>query len=161
MEITQDNFHEVPLSDLIESVLYDIDSARKAGLGIDMSAYVQHNLTCTVCLGGAAVLGFLGHGQRALSRLNWMMRSTDGDERLRRLAYFFDNLRAKRSGAMVIRVLEFKLLPRDKVAAIQDTFYAWRHQFPAVFVGLIVSEELTRLKKEIKALVAMLRKQGL
>src|SRR5579872_1227688 len=58
--ITAHNFHRVPASDLIESVLYDIDRCLKAGVKFNMSSYGSKldNGNCMACLGGMALLGF-------------------------------------------------------------------------------------------------------
>lgn len=54
--ITAANLPDQLMSTLFRSVVDDVTRARSVGIGINMSSWSD---TCTVCLGGAAVLGFL------------------------------------------------------------------------------------------------------
>lgn len=56
--ITVENLHKQKLSDVFESVLDDINRVTKKGIGLNMGAWVSPE-NCTVCLGGAAISGFL------------------------------------------------------------------------------------------------------
>lgn len=60
--ITIKNLHEQKLSDLMESLLFDIQRSLDCGFKIDMGSWVETNedgKACTVCLGGAALCGFV------------------------------------------------------------------------------------------------------
>lgn len=58
--ITLENLHKTKLSDLVESVVYDIERVQRHGFEIDMTWWTnKSNGKCCVCLGGAAACGFL------------------------------------------------------------------------------------------------------
>lgn len=64
--ITLSNIHEFKLSDIIESVIYDLQLAMKHNVNIDMSTYIEVKPCCTVCLGGAAACGFIGFDKESI-----------------------------------------------------------------------------------------------
>lgn len=60
--ITIDNLIKTKMSDLFESVLFDLKRVKDNGVDIDMNHWVNandFNKKCTVCLGAAAVCGFI------------------------------------------------------------------------------------------------------
>jgi hypothetical protein len=76
--ITLDNLHKVKLSDLIESVIADIEIAQDNGFAINMGAYYKkYDNVCAVCLGGAAALGFMGKDTIEELKTSYGVRSAD------------------------------------------------------------------------------------
>lgn len=61
MRITPKNLHRQKMSTLFESVLQDLKLMKRKGIKIDMNHWTNVNSknVCTVCLGGAAISGFL------------------------------------------------------------------------------------------------------
>lgn len=59
--ITPENLHLQKLSDVFESVLVDLNGLKAKKLVLDMGSWtnIYSEELCTVCLGGAAICGFL------------------------------------------------------------------------------------------------------
>lgn len=62
--ITIENLHEQKLSDFMESLISDIEYSRSCGFKINMEHWIvsegpKGGKICSVCLGGAALCGFL------------------------------------------------------------------------------------------------------
>jgi hypothetical protein len=81
--ITIQNLPEQKLSDLFESVLYDLERAEANEISINMS-YYSNSEFCTVCLGGAAVCGFMSdYSKDTLKQISEKVFSRNGFEGLR------------------------------------------------------------------------------
>lgn len=101
--ITVKNLPEQKLSYVILQVIEDINRVIKFGYIIDMSVFVDSRRgLCSVCLGGAAVMGFVPDERvkRNYNELDELVTtgvnegiSEDEQKRLRHLAYTFDDIR--------------------------------------------------------------------
>jgi hypothetical protein len=160
--ITLENFTKVPISDLIESVLTDINTVLKKGYKIDMSTWFSEYLSkeCTVCLGGAAVMGF---GVENPSKLFHRNIKKTPDERfeeyideLSHLMIFFNALRKKTIWDFGPSMYSLRISGPVKLVISR-----WVEEYPNPFYSLLDSKELNRLKKELSILVKMLRNENL
>lgn len=105
-KITVKNLPEQKLSQVILKVIEDLDRVQKFGYKIDMSNWIEtstnDNDTCIVCLGGAAVMGFVPDErvkvnyaeleELIVSGVNEGI-STKEEYMLKDLAYMFNELR--------------------------------------------------------------------
>ena len=92
--ITIQNLPEQKLSDLFESVLYDLERAEANEISINMS-YYSNSEFCTVCLGGAAVCGFMSdYSKDTLKQISDGIEITEAERfRLVDMARMFDSFR--------------------------------------------------------------------
>lgn len=171
-KITVDNLHEHKISDIVESVIEDIQFVGKHGIGIDMSTYVtsENGKVCTVCLGGAAIMGFIPdnrvHGTYMSS---WDLIKHGVNEgataeqmgRVLSMSRMFDSLRVR-------SYLSFSSYAHE----VNNSFPEWfgHEDHPALielnnlhktFFGIISDKEMKELKRYIESVVRILRKYKL
>jgi hypothetical protein len=164
--ITPENLADVKMSDLVESVLDDLDYVKDMGYGLDMSSFIDTK-ECTVCLGGAAVCGFMPkkeikklskRGSTKLANLTNMISRKHSDA-LYQMAQMFDNLRMLDINGAIYHyevfsnfLVEDSGLVAHEIEEIIDTEGIPKFSFT------IDAEELKLLKKYLKIVVRVLRK---
>ena len=161
--ITPANLHKQKLSDIFESVLYDIDLVTKRGIKIYMDSWAGcRDGVCTVCLGGAAVCGFkpdnpesLINDETNLAKILNGPHQTD----VSRMEFMFDSFRDGDADHIAYEA-KFLLRKSEKWASelldVINSFFDEDHF--TRYIGLVEGDELKRLKNDIKRFVKLLRK---
>jgi hypothetical protein len=162
--ITIDKLGQTPLSDLIESVLYDLDRCIAHGVVLDMARFFTRDNICSACLGGMALLGFMDdmylnkeyfpHDHKEALKYIAADKQKSADTMMR----LFDATTCK---AMILHtplgeICDLSKLKQDKA---WDIIYNWHLLYPVGFYGYMSEERLTRLKAELTQLVHMLRQE--
>jgi hypothetical protein len=176
--ITIQNLPEQKLSDLFQSVLYDLKRAENNGVRINMSYYVSNEL-CTVCLGGAAVCGFMsdytkdtleqvrtgifnGDGFRDLNIHSSEKVKVDGIEitekerlKLIYMALMFDCFRR---GSLHAMLMYYNYLSNGKVSSNKIIDIIEDYSEPDCFYSY---PDMKKLKKSIQRFIKVLIKHKL
>lgn len=165
-KITFDNVHQFKPSELIESVLEDIDSILARGIRLDMGEFFNEE-DCAVCLGGAKLLGmrsdninlFLSNQitcrQEAITtnKAEWELEYVRTGEYV---AELFDKIRW---GSCIGVAHGIANLYSDRMAdvtysKISQAVDGWKGRH---FVGKILGKDIVALKQSIIQLVTLLK----
>ena len=176
IEITKSNLHKVKMSDLFESVLDDISRVRKLRIGIDMGDFFipgDHLKHCYVCLGGAAICGFIPDltptslqeaDRKILDYWYTPGGKVDGTRftekqarRLKKMAYMFDSFRSGEIGDVFYNYESFSInnVPIHIKGKVDSEYIT------ESFTGEVEGEDLRDLRAAIKRFVKILRKYRL
>lgn len=160
--ITIENLGKTPLSDVIESVLQDIERVTKAGIHLDMDTFFDRTNTgvCKVCLAGAALLGLLDDSYLTENfpySSSEAIKTFDDDKEEVLLYYrnFFDNLRIK-----IFYKSQIKDISQVDIDTAIKTLEKWKKLYPRMYTGIINDTRIGWLKEDIRELIKMLREKG-
>src|SRR3954463_3653288 len=139
--ITINELGHTTLSDLIESVIYDIDRCIEHGIALDMARFFTRNdVECSACLGGMSVLGFIPS-----MYLEWRYFPPNAEYALKLAAAgnrkgldtmmrFFDALRCK-SRPQYTPLSEICNLGPLKQDTVWEIIYLWEELNPIGYYG--------------------------
>lgn len=184
--ITPQNLHRQKLSDIFESVYYDLLRMKDLGIGIKMSTYIDVERKegsrkpeiCSVCLGGAAVCGFLRDDQMQVPPLKVNSFLSDISKlaadrnkvvanRLESMANMFDDFRSCGLRNICTYAAEFldKMIWTDDDQRKLNSDFRYKYltktglSFEGFF-GTLNDQDFTRLKQAVLIASKVLRNHG-
>lgn len=171
--ISPNVFLKLPLSEAVLWVIDDIKSFKAKGVDIDMSTWFQSSndkKLCSVCAGGAAVLGFLNKKQidmlmhkkssKAENKFLGKMLNV-GVDQVTKIETTFDNVRSLNYHGAVNRWKEFigsHFMPDTLYDDLNDLYV--KHEAIADFNGVLNKKTLKVLIKQMKEFSKLLKKHN-
>jgi hypothetical protein len=161
-KITFENVLDFKPSELIESVIADIDYILENEITINMDLYFNHT-KCAVCLGGAKLLcmndanvdrfkrGKIGSVSGAVIG----QVSEDVQELIPEIADLFDSIRLGNDEFVAINTSSIYAINKDRVLSAINDWDGWPFQ------NEINEVDIIKLKQQVQSLASLLRNAGM
>jgi hypothetical protein len=163
--ITPQEFVKLSLSEAIEWVILDIQRMIKSKIDIRMSTYMDTDFVsskiCSVCLAGAAIVGFEYENIKGSMNFRSLESFVDGDEKIcNKIKQTFNGLRFHAEMINTIGIWTGTFRKKySKLESEHDRIwnkYGWN-----VFNGMLSTEEEKQLIEYLKEVSVLLKKYGL
>lgn len=164
-KITVKNLPEQKFSDVIEASVSHLKRAVALGYGINMGLWINSGFECTVCLGGACLLGFVPDKRvkKAYSDLEDLIIrginegiNEEEEDNMLNLAYSLNQLR---QGSMSAAIDYWNQIANERIESptrseIAEGFYPIRE----CFIGEVSKADYKKLITYLNKIVKLLRK---